>query len=230
MSREAYVARSKARRIAALLRDESVEPMLAGCSADELARYESELVEVLFSADAKRVGALARAAVLLPVPIAARIAQRALGPWLCARLTGELAPPLARQIAEHFDIAFLAELAGDLDPRRASTVVSALPVPLVRDVAAALAAAGQHVAMARFVPHLGEHAVAECLGVLTGADILRLAFVMDSPEQVRALVEQMSREQVSGLAAVSVSHGLQTEFAAMRLSCTRTQRRLLQSA
>src|SRR5690606_23078820 len=133
----------------------------------------------LFDADRERLRRAAEAGAPMPPKALAGIAVRALGPLVCARLSGLLEPRRAAAIASHLPPPFLARVAAELDPRRSAEVIGALPAELVAAVARAMARDGEHVAMGRFVTHLDDDALAACVGALGDADLVRVAFTLD---------------------------------------------------
>ena len=82
------------------------------------------MTETLYDADGGSLGRLAAASRLLPAGLTATIGQRAFGPLLSARLAGLLDPDRAVDVAAKLPPPFLADVAIELDPRRASELIA----------------------------------------------------------------------------------------------------------
>lgn len=117
----------------------------------------------------------------------------------------------AAEISEHFTLDFLARLAAELDPRRAAEVVSAIATDTVVAVSAAMAAAGEHIAMGRFVAHLEEAALRRCIEALGDEDLLRVAFVMEGEERLPLVFEMIGAERTERMLAAGRANGLLEE-------------------
>ena len=205
----AIESRAEAAKLARLLRLDGPEALafVYGVPAEELRRYREELTDLLFDGDRLTFQRLANAARLLPARTAARVAQRALGPLICARVTGLVEPSRAADIARSFSVEFLAQLAAELDPRRAIDVITAMPHDAVCDVAVAMAADGEHVAMGRFVAHLDRAALLDCIARLGDEDLLRVAFVLEDEDRLGALLELVGSERAAALFAHAAAFG-----------------------
>jgi hypothetical protein len=179
--------------------------------ARELCDYREAVTVLLFERDAELLRHAAEAAHLIPLRTLAVIGERALGPLVCARLTGLLEPERAAEVSEHMSVGFLARLAAELDPRRIIALLAAMPAERVLDVALAMAADGEHVAMGRFVAHLDEPTLAACVARLGDEDILRISFTLEGKERLVQVVEFAGLERTRRMLAAAESLGLQEE-------------------
>jgi hypothetical protein len=193
--------------------DEDEISFAATAQAAELRRFREEAIDLLFDDDRGGLRRTADAARLLPEGVLVRIAGSALGPTLCAMLAGHVEPHTAIAIACRLDPPYLAQVAARMDPRRAVPVITGLPPQRIRDVAAEMAAAGEHVAMGRFVAHLSDEALAACLTVLDGADIVRISFVLEGKEGIERVVELLDDRRIDDLAREAAAAGLDDEIA-----------------
>lgn len=211
---DALASRAEVRKLASLLGVEEAELAFAAkAPAAELRRFREEATDVLFDDDRAGLRRAADAARLLPEGVLVRIAGGALGPRLCARLAGHVEPRIAIHIACRLEPTYLAEVAARMDPRRAVPVVTALPPERIRDVAAELAAAGEYVAMGRFVAHLSDEALAACLEILDGTDVVRIAFVLEGKERIDRVIELLGDERIDALPGEVAGAGLEDEVA-----------------
>jgi len=178
---------------------------------DLLARHPEAVTDLLYDDDRELLQRTADAARPLPARTLAAIGERALGPLICARLSGLLDPRRAAEISEHFAVEFLARLAAELDPRRAVEVVSAITTDTVVAVSAAMAANGEHVAMGRFVAYLDEAALSLCIEALCDEDLLRVAFVMEGEGRLTSVFEMIDPERTERMLAAARVNGLLEE-------------------
>jgi hypothetical protein len=179
--------------------------------ASELREYRNAVTDLLYEDDRSVLERMADAGRLLPAHMLAALGERALGPLVCARLTGLLPPDRAAEISRHFSVEFLAQLAAELDPRRVIDVVSSLPSERVLAIALAMTASGEHVAMGRFVAHLDDDALAACIEELADEDLLRVAFVLEDKERVDALVGLVGLERTKRMLDNADALGLEDE-------------------
>ncbi len=169
------------------------------------------VTDLLYDDDLELLQRTADAARLLPARTLAAIGERALGPLVCARLTGLLDPRRAIEISDHFTVDFLALLAAELDPRRAVELVTAIATDTVVAVSVAMAANGEHIAMGRFVAYLDEKALSLCVEALSDDDLLRVAFVMEGEERLTSVFEMIGAERTELMLAAAHRSGLAEE-------------------
>jgi hypothetical protein len=179
--------------------------------ADELRDYREAVTGLLFEQDAELLRRAADAARLLPPRVIARIAERALGPMLCARVTGLLEPQLAAEVSRYLSIEFLAQLAAELDPRRCADVVVSTPGQRVLEIALAMARRGEHVAMGRFVAHLDGTTLAACVRQLTDEDLLRVSFVLEGKGRIAEIAAFAGPERICRMLGHADAMGLAEE-------------------
>jgi hypothetical protein len=157
---------------------------LAGADAGDLRRFREQVTDVLFDGDRARLGGFAAGSKITPAPIAATVAERALGPVLCARLTALVEPNKAVEIAKRLPAPFLAEVAVEMDPRRARDVIAHVPDDLIGAVATELAGHGETVTMGRFVAYLSDGALRAAMDGIDDVTLIETAFVMEGKERL----------------------------------------------
>jgi hypothetical protein len=214
-------SRSETAKLARLLglEDRQALAFLLAVPAAELRDYREAVTDLLYDDDQELLQRAADVSRLLPTRTLAAISERALGPLICARLTGLLDPHRAAEISNHFTVDFLAQLAAELDPRRAGEVVSAIATETVVAVSLLMAANGEHVAMGRFVAYLDEAALGRCVEALGDEDLLRMVFVMEGDERLTLLFEMIGAERADQMLAAGQVSGLveEAEHVAERL-------------
>jgi len=98
---------------------------LEGVSPDAVRELSKRATVVLYDRD-RRFGRIALASRIPPAQLTAWIAQHAFG-RLCARITALMDTDRAVALATRMPTTFLADLAVQLDPRRARDIIFALP-------------------------------------------------------------------------------------------------------
>jgi len=222
-------SRAETAKLARLLgvEDSQALTFLLPVPAPELRDYREAITDLLYDDDQELLQRTADAAHMLPARTLASIGESALGPLICARLTGLLDPHRAVEISNHFTIDFLAQLAAELDPRRAVEVVTAIAPDTLVAVSSAMAAKGEHVAMGRFVAYLDEATLGLCVAALSDEDLLRVAFVMEGEERLTSVFEMVGATRTKRILAAAHTNGLDEEakhVTALLKSLRRSQR------
>jgi hypothetical protein len=196
---------------------------LEAVQLDDLRALREQTTDVLWSANSGTLNRLAAASKLLPAGLAATIAQRAFGPLLVARMAGLLEPSRAVEIATKLPTGFLADVAIELDPRRASSVLELTPPQQVEAVTRELVRRHEHVAMGRFVGHLSDAALKAALGVMDNETLLRVGFVLEDKDRLERLPALLPKPRVTGiiLAAARANLWLEALDLLGHLSATR---------
>jgi hypothetical protein len=141
-------------KLAKLLhRDPDSLAYLEALPVEDIRRLRQQVTDMLFSSNQRTFARLAAASRLLPAALNASIAQRAFGPVLAARITAELEPSRAVEVAERLPPSFLADVAIELDPRRAGDVIARIPPPQIAAVTRELVKRDEYVTMGRFLGH-----------------------------------------------------------------------------
>jgi hypothetical protein len=184
-----YEAEAEILKLARVL---GVEPerldYLARVDADDLRAFRDQVTDTLFDANIAVLQRMALAARLLPGGVLAKIAEKVFGPLLCARIAGLVEVSRGVDVAKRLSPRFLAEVAADLDPRRASAIISRIPLDTVLAVAAELARREDWITLGRFVGHLPDPTVRRALDEIDDPGLLRIAFVLDDKSRVDHVV------------------------------------------
>ena len=184
---------------------------LAELPAEDLRTLRDQITDVLYDSDIEGLRRAAGASKLVPGVVSATIAQKALGPVLCARIAGLVDTSSAVDVAKRLPTAFLADVAIAMDPRRASDVIGSIPSDHVVGVAAELVARGEHITMGRFVGHLDDTTVVASFAVLGDADMLLTGFVMEDKDRLDTVIELLPPERLHGIIAAAHDHELWLE-------------------
>jgi hypothetical protein len=134
-----------------------------------------------------RVRTLASMSRMLPVGVAAKIAENALGPALSARVAAAMPTEDAARLVGDLSPEFLTELAARLDPERARPLLATLPTELVADVARRLLANRDLIALARFVSVVDRHVVSQIAAEASEEDLRQVALYTEDPAALARL-------------------------------------------
>jgi hypothetical protein len=186
---EDYAARGEILKLARVL---DVEPgrleYLARVDADDLQAFREQVTDTLFDANIAALQRMAMAARLLPGGVLAKIAEKVFGPLLCARIAGLVDVSRGVDVAKRLHPRFLAEVAADLDPRRASAIITRIPLETVLAVAKELTRKEDWITLGRFVGHLPDPTVRRALEEIDDPGLLRIAFVLDDKKRIDHVV------------------------------------------
>ncbi|MEV4148100.1 hypothetical protein AB0J40_30845 [Amycolatopsis sp. NPDC049691] len=184
-----YAAEAEILKLARVL---DVEPArlayLARVDPGDLQAFREQVTDTLFDANIAVLQRMALAARLLPGGVLAKIAEKVFGPLLCARIAGVVDVARGVDVAKRLHPRFLAEVAAELDPRRASAIISRIPLDTVLAVANELARKEDWITLGRFVGHLPDPTVRRALDEIDDPGLLRIAFVLDDKRRVDHVV------------------------------------------
>lgn len=208
----ALEARAEVAKLARLLGVDSASlDYLEAVPAEDLRRFRDQATDSLFDADRHVLQRVAAASRRLPTQLVATIGQHAIGPLLCARVTGLLEPGRAVDVAARLPDEFLTDIAVEMDPRRASDVIAAMPTDRVVEVARRLHEREEFVAMGRFVGHMSDEAIEACLDVIDDGALLRIAFVLEGKERLDRIVDLLPEGRLEGVIAAADEEDLWPE-------------------
>ena len=172
---------------------------LRAAQPDDLRRLRDQVTDVLFDGDRGRLGGFAAGSRVIPTALAATVAERALGPVLCARLTALVEPDKAVEIAKRLPAPFLAAVAVEMDPRRAKDVIANVPADLIEAVAGELGRRGEAVTMGRFVGFLRDPALRAAMKGIDDATLLETAFVMEGKKRLDHIVSLLPSNRLRSI-------------------------------
>jgi hypothetical protein len=209
---ETLATRAEIAKLARLIgREADSLSYLESVPADEIRALRDETTEVLFRANGSTLARLAAASRLLPVGLVATLGEGAFGPVLSARIAGLLEPSRAVEMAEKLPISFLADIAIDIDPRRARDVIARIPPRRIAEITRELARRQEYVTMGRFVGRMPDGSVAASLSELDDVALLRVAFVLEAKESLPDLVGLLPEERIDGIIDAASTKNLWAE-------------------
>jgi hypothetical protein len=209
---DALQARAEMRKLARILECEPDQlAYLEQLSLEDLRSLRERVTEYLWNAHGSTLNRLAAASRLLPSAVSATISERAFGPVLSARLAALVEPSRAVDIAGRLSPTFLADVAVELDPRRASAVIAGIPSDQIRLITRELLAREEYVTMGRFVGHLNDDAIVAAVQEMDDGQLLRVAFVLEEKQRLDRLVELLPGHRLTAIVQAASDEGLWVE-------------------
>ncbi|MDT8915863.1 hypothetical protein [Amycolatopsis sp. PS_44_ISF1] len=172
---------------------------LSEVDAGDLRRFREQVTTTLFDANRVVLERMALASRLLPAPLIAKIAEKVFGPLLCARIAGLVDASRGVDVAKRLSPRFLAEVAAELDPRRATSIIARIPLDTVLGVARELTRREDWITLGRFVEHLPDPTVRRSLGLLEDAALLHTAYVLDDKSRIGHVMGLLPEGRFAGL-------------------------------
>ncbi|HEY1134291.1 MAG TPA: hypothetical protein VGE77_06910 [Nocardioides sp.] len=148
---------------------------LAELAPAEVAHLRRSVDAARHARQAGRFARLAGITRFLPIAVAAKAAEGALGPLVSARTASVMEPAEATRLAERISPEFLAELTAHLEPTRATEIVAGLPADLLVAVGRRMLASGDHLTLGGFVGVMPAAASVEVVRDASGLAILEIA-------------------------------------------------------
>ncbi|RYE76134.1 MAG: hypothetical protein EOO74_08945, partial [Myxococcales bacterium] len=152
---------------------------LAQAPATEIRRVRLTISRMVSQRHEHRFHRLASLVKLVPLALAAGIAERALGPMISARVASALDTSDAVRLAGHLDSEFLTNVALHLDPDGVEGIVGALPGQLVVDVGRRLLARNELTVLGGLVSVVGVTEALKVAEKATGEQLLQIALFTD---------------------------------------------------
>ncbi len=179
---------------------------------DDIRRLRERATDILFEAERRRMQRLALASRLLTPALIAMVAQKAFGPLLAARVAGYLDASRAAEVARRLPVAFRADMAVEMDPRRVVGLVSQLPAESIVGVARELRRRDEFVTMGRFAGHLADDALRAVLADLDDEALLRVAFVTEDRDRLDRIIGLLPAARLAGLMRTAMDARLWSEL------------------
>ncbi|WP_370325728.1 hypothetical protein [Euzebya sp.] len=207
-------AELEVRRIARLLRIEAhLLADLVAVGVEDLRTLRDQITARLFDAHAESWERAVAVAGVVPTGLAAKLAERALGPVLAARVTGATPPQRAVDIGRRLSPEFLADIAVNLDPRKVTETISAMPPDTIAAVSRVLEQRGEWLVMADFVAAVSPESLAETVDVLTERAILQVTVLLEDPVRIAQVVELLDEGRIEAVRRTAAAEGLEAHLA-----------------
>ncbi|MGH8492306.1 MAG: hypothetical protein ACRERR_04280 [Moraxellaceae bacterium] len=147
---------------------------------------------------------VAAASKLLPTAMVAFIAQRSIGPLLCARVADAMSTERAIAITSHLPAEFMAAATPYLDSARARELTAALPLPRVIEVTHALIRKREFITLGDLVGNLPMSLIGPILqDIDDGEALLQSGFYVEAPERLNEMLEALPRSRLPKVIAAA---------------------------
>jgi len=185
---------------------------LEQCSPKDLRKLRHQVGDHLLEADHTAFARAAAASSAVPAAIGARLAVKALGPLLTARVAALVDEDKVMGIVRRLPDAFLADVAVELDPRHARHVLLGIAPERMAAAAAELDRRGEHVAMSGFISYVTPEALNAVVDVLSADALLRVGFLLEAPERLNGIVSGLSDECLVEILELAAAEGREDEL------------------
>ncbi|MBI4898279.1 MAG: hypothetical protein HY827_07910 [Actinobacteria bacterium] len=197
---EALEVRAEIAKIARLL---AVEPdavsYLDKIRPADLVKFREQLIELFYGGEIGGLQRFVGPSKILPTGLVASITQESVGPVLTARIAGLVDPAQAIAVVAKLPIEFLADVAVEIDPRRAARIIGGLSEDVTGTITEILIGRREYVALGRFVGFVSGATLASTFDRVSDADLLQTAFVMEDKDQLTVAVGMLPDKRLRGL-------------------------------
>lgn len=176
---------------------------------------------------------LARASRLLPVSLAAWIAEHAMDPLLCGRIADEMSVTATAALCQHLSAAYMAAVCPHMDVDSLAGLTRLLPREQLREVCHHLLERGDYIVVGALVDALPEDIVQRMAQTFTTPEtILRVSLFMEQPGRIEYLLSLLAPDDLPRLASLAAQPqpGLLPEALSLLHRVSPTWRRRLADA
>ncbi len=191
--------RAELQKLAVVLRVSVAElAFLSHLDPPSLRALRQAISASLFDRHAKRFRRLADSTKLLPNKVVAVICEKVIPASVAAQVTGLLDPKDAVDLASRLSVPYQADICVAIDPRRAVSVLHAMPSAHVVAVAVELQKRREFMTMAVFVDALTEQQIRRVAARMDIQSLLHVGFFVESAERLDQLITLLDTEQLRG--------------------------------
>lgn len=191
----------------ALARDDGELAWLADAPLEDVRTLRRSVEGSLRSEGGEAYGRLLAASRLLPDKLVASIAQRVFPPVICAQMAGEVEPDRAASLVKHFTPPFLAELSAHIAPETVEHLVPALPHDVLVAVAGEIARRQDHLTGGRLTGLAPTRSLPDLVAAVEDEhDLLQIAFLLEAPERLDDIVDAIPDDRLDRVLAAAAAH------------------------
>jgi len=175
-------------------------PELQPLNTSDLRRVREHLENGLYTRHRDSYARLAKLSKLLPVGLAAKLAQTTLGAELAAGVTCEMEPRRAAKLSRKLSAKFLAELSTHLNPTRAAPVLAALDSEVLVAVARELLARQAYLTLAQFVASIDQSTLVAVIELIEDdAALLQIGLLIERRDRLDEVLELLPEARRRGM-------------------------------
>ena len=172
---------------------EDVE-FLGSLTEGDLSRLRGAVNHALFAPHETRFARMAGMGRHVPLALAAKGAQLALGPLIAARVAAVTDPELAVRLVGHLDVGFLARMTPYIDPAKVAGIVARLPRDVVVATGEKVLEARDYIPLGRFVAHVDVDTAVEVARTAPPEDLLQIAIYTDDRDALGRMINRIDEE------------------------------------
>ena len=180
---------------------------LGALSDTELARLRGAVNHALFAPHEARFARMAAMGRHVPLGLAAKGAQLALGPLIAARVAAVTDPELAVRLVGHLSIGFLARMTPHIDPAKVAEIVARLPREVVVATGEKVLESKDYIPLGRFVAHVDVDTAVEVARIAPPDDLLQIAVFTDDREALGRMIDRIDEEILGSVLTEAASTG-----------------------
>jgi len=197
---EAIARRSELLRLARVLGAEPAAlSTLAEADPADLRALRLQVADHLLERNRRSFERAVALADLIPVGLAAKLAERALGPVLSGRAATFLTADKAGEFAGRLPPDFLADVAVNLDLRRTSSLLAGIPLETLAAAGARLRAREEWIVLGVFLGYVDSARLPRLLEDFDPASLLRTGFVVEERARLDEVVAALGDDRLDEL-------------------------------
>lgn len=197
---------------------------LESIGVQDLRTLRDQIAAKLFDEHTESWQRAVAVSAVVPAALSAKLSEAALGPVLCARVTPLTPPAKAVDIGSRMSPEFMAEVAINLDPRKVSDLVVAMPPATIAAISRVLADRSEWLVMADFVATVHPEALRATIQALDEESILRIAVLLEDRQRIIAVAKMMGQDRLAGMRQAAADNDLQAHLDFVRDSLDSQQR------
>jgi hypothetical protein len=174
---------------------------------EELVELRAIVSQALFATHEHRFTRFASLARLVPVGLAAKSAEVALGPLVTAKVAAVTEPEVAVRMASHISPEFMARVSPHLDPAKISGILNGLPDDTIVDVGRRLVAAHEHIALGRFVSFVPVASSLQVVEKASPLELLQIALFTDEPAALDGVISELPDQRIVDVVLAAHENG-----------------------
>jgi hypothetical protein len=149
---------------------------------------------------------------ILPTALLTVIAEKAVGPFLCAHIAGHMPTERAIDMAVRLPIPFLADVCVGIDPRRVVALLRGIPIERAIAVSREMIRRQDYVTMGRFVGALPDFMLKPLLDdVRDDHVLLQIAFYTDDKAHLNHIIGMLPEARIRRIIVAANTHALWPE-------------------
>lgn len=171
---------------------------------------------------------IASSSRLLPMGILTVIAQKAIGPFLCAQIAGHMPTDRAIEMAGRLSVPFMADICKSIDPRRVGPLLQGMPATRILEVAIELIRRRDYISMGRFVGYLPDATLNAVLNAINDDHaLLQTAFYIENKATLNHIIGMLPETRIRSIINAANTNAMWPEALALMTFVNQPLSRLL---